>query len=306
MSKYPISQEFKSFSRFAPPISKPFVLLAQKFMKVPAFLTKDPELEVENRKIPGYQGAEIDVYILTPKGCTGPMPCLMDYHGGGFVLEGANYHFSLAMEYAKRLSCKVVFPKYRLAPRHPFPTPVEDGYAAMEWVYDHAGELGIDREKMAVCGDSAGAQLSASVCLLARDRKHPVKLRFQTLIYPFLDERNSSESAKKYTDTPMWNSRLTARVSPILNPDGRLSDKRITSPVEVEDLRELPPAYIETAEFDCLHDDGTLYAHRLREAGVPVALNETRGTIHGFDIVLNCPTTRAAVESRVSYMREHF
>lgn len=306
MRKYPISEEFKSYSRFVPPINRPFLKLAQKHMPVPKFLWKDPELDVQMQKIAGYQGDEIEVYIMTPKALTAPMPCLINYHGGGFVLEGAEYHYRLAMTYAKEVKCNVIFVRYRLAPNYPFPTPVEDGYAAMEWVYENAEALGIDRNKIGVGGDSAGAQLSAAVCLLARDRNHPVQLKFQMLVYPFLDSRNNSESAKRFTDTPMWNSTQTAKALPIINPNNVCTDKRIISPVEVEDLSQLPEAYIEPAQFDALHDDGTLYAKRLEEAAVSVELNETKGTIHGFDIVLDCETTRKAVARRIAFMRRIF
>ena len=268
-------------------------------MKVPKFLWNDPELDVQVQKIPGYQDGEIEVYILTPKKLKAPMPCLIDYHGGGFVLEGAEYHYRLAMTYAKETPCKVVF----VAPAHPFPTPVEDGYAAMEWVYDHAGELGIDKNRIAFVGDSAGAQLSVAVNLLARDRKHPIKPVCQILVYPFLDERNTSNSAEKFTDTPMWNSSLTKRVLPIINPNHAVSDKRITSPVEVEDLTNMPDAYIETAEFDALHDDGILFAKRLAQVGGDVELNETKGTMHGFDIVLDCDISKAAILRRLDFLK---
>lgn len=306
MRKYPISSEFKAFSHLVPPINRPFLKLAQKHMPVPKFLWQDPELDVQMQLIPGYQGDSIEVYILTPKKLTAPLPCLINYHGGGFVLEGAHYHYRLAMTYAKQAHCKVIFVRYRLAPNHPFPVPIEDGYAAMNWVYENADALGIDRERIAVGGDSAGGQLSASVCLLARTRNHPIRPLFQLLIYPFLDVRNNSESAQRYTDTPMWNSKLTEKVSPIVNPGNAVTDKRITSPVEVEDLTGMPDAYIETAEFDCLHDDGILYAKRLTEAGVAVELNETKGTIHGYDIVLDCPTTKDAVAKRLAFMKQRF
>ena len=306
MRKYPISEEFKSSSRFVPPMNRPFLKLAQKHMPIPKFLWQDPELDVRMQQIPSYQDGEIEVYILTPKNLPAPMPCLVNFHGGGFVLEGADYHFHLAMSYAKEARCKVIFVRYRLAPDHPFPTPIEDGYAAMEWIYENAEELGIDRNRIAFCGDSAGAQLSASVCMLARDRNHPIRPKFQMLIYPFLDNRNNSESARRFTDTPMWNSKRTALVKPILNPGNAVTDKRITSPVEVEDLSNLPDAYIETAEFDCLHDDGILYAKRLMETGTAVELNETKGTIHGYDIVLDCATTKNAVARRSAFMQRMF
>jgi len=138
---------------------------------------------------------------------------------------------------------------------------------------------------------------------MAKDRKHPVKFRFQMLPYPFLDARNNSESAKKYTDTPMWNSSLSDRIAPMTKVDRNNPNYFYYSPVEAENFEELPPAYIETAEFDCLHDDGILYAKLLRKTGISVQLNETKGTMHGFDIVMNAPTTLAAMEKRINFMK---
>ena len=100
-----------------------------------------------------------------------------------------------------------------------------------------------------------------------KDRKHPVKFVFQMLPYPFLDARNDSESCKKYPDTPMWNSTLSERIASMTKVDRSRLDYVYYSPVEAKDFTGLPPAYIETAEFDCLHDDGILYSEKLRSAG---------------------------------------
>ena len=122
------------------------------------------------------------------------------------------------------------------------------------------------------------------------------------LPYPFLDARNESESAKRFTDTPMWNSRLSLRIGPMTKVDKSDPNYVWYSPVESESFEGLPPAYIETAEFDCLYDDGILYADLLQKAGIEVILNKTKGTMHGFDIATKAPTTLAAIEQRISFM----
>ena len=148
MGKYPIKKEFFPFNLFAPPISEGFVRLAQKHMKPPRFLWKDPEVRVETLTIPGWQGDEITLYVLSPKDIETPAPCFLHLHGGGFVFEGSNSHYRLAMTLAKEARCRVVYPIYRLAPDHPLPIPHEDCYAALCWVHAHADMLGIDPERV--------------------------------------------------------------------------------------------------------------------------------------------------------------
>ena len=304
--KYPISKEFFPFSRFTPPISESFLAMAVPHMKPPRSLFRAKDLSVTRHEVSSYDGTMIECFLLSPKTLTEPSPCLIYLHGGGFVLAAAGYHYQNAMRYAREVGCKVVFVNYRLAPQNPHPFFFEDCYAAMGWVYDNATDLGIAPHRIGIGGDSAGSTLAVGVCMMARDRKHPVRFAFQMLPYPFLDARNNSESCKRYTDTPMWNSTLSHRISPMTKVDPARPDYVYYSPVEAESFEGLPPAYIETAEFDCLHDDGILYAQKLREAGIEVTLNETKGTMHGFDIMQKAEITKAALSERITFMKKVF
>lgn len=305
-TKYPISREFFPFNKFTPPMSRKFVLLAQKFMKPPKFLWKDEQLDVQSRMIPGYLNDEIEIFIISPANLPVPAPCLVNFHGGGFVFEGYDSHYRMTMAYAREGRCKVVYVRYRLAPEHPFPYPQEDCYAALCWVHEHAEELGIDSKRIAVGGDSAGGTLSVTSCLMARDRGAAVKPLFQMLVYPWLDGRNVSDSYQRYTDTPMWNSTLSKKVTPIINPDPESIQLPYRSPVEARSHDGLPPAYIEVAEFDCLHDDGVLYAGLLQKNGIEVEFHEVKGTMHGFDTVFNAPISQAMLAKRTAYIRRMF
>ena len=306
MRKYPISKEFFPFSYFAPPISKKFLAMAVPNMKTPKYIYKDKALDVKRYEIESYDGENIECFLMSPKGIKEDAPCLIYIHGGGFVLSAAGYHYKNAMRYAKEVGCKVVFVNYRLAPQNPHPVFFEDCYAAMCWAYENAAKLGIDSSRIGIGGDSAGSTLAVGVCMMARDRKHPVKFAFQMLPYPFLDGRNNSESCKKFTDTPMWNSTLSERIAPMIKVDKSRPDYIYSSPVEAESFEGLPPAYIETAEFDCLHDDGIFYAEKLRSAGIEVVLNETKGTMHGFDIMQNATATKMALKERIEFMKKKF
>ena len=303
MSKYSISKEFFPWNLFAPPISEKFLSVSVPHMKPPTFLWRDKELDVTTCEVVTCDAASITCFVLSPRALSEKAPCLIYLHGGGFVLEAAGYHYLNAMRYAKEVGCRVVFPLYRLAPQHPFPDFFEDCYAAFTWVWDNAEKLGVDISRIGIGGDSAGSTLAVGVCMMAKQRCHPVRFRFQMLPYPFLDARNNSPSARRFTDTPMWNSTLSDRIAPMTRAERTHPDYVWYSPVEAESFEGLPPAYIETAEFDCLHDDGTLYARLLREAGIEVTLNETKGTIHGFDIATKAPTTLAAMEQRIAFMK---
>ena len=303
MKKYAIKREFSPWNLFAPPINEKFLALAAANMKTPKFLWRDRALDVAIQNIAADKGETISCFTLSPKGLPEKAPCLIYLHGGGFVLEAAGYHYRNAVRYAKEVGCKVVFPLYRLAPGHPFPAFFEDCYATFCWAYDNAEELGIDRSHIGIGGDSAGATLAVGVCMMAKERLHPVKFRFQMLPYPFLDARNNSPSAKRFTDTPMWNSSLSDRIGPMTKVDRDNPHYVWYSPVEAASFEGLPPAYIETAEFDCLHDDGILYAGLLSDAGIEVTLNETQGTMHGFDIATKAPTSLSAMEERIAFMK---
>ena len=304
--KYPINKEFFPFSHFTPPISETFLAMAVPHMKAPKYLYKDKELDVTRHEIVSYDGETVECFVMSPKAIAGHAPCLIYLHGGGFVLPAAGYHYKNAMRYAKEVGCKVVFVNYRLAPKHPHPIFFEDCYAALCWTYENADALSIDPDRIGIGGDSAGSTLSVGVCMMARDRNHPIRLVFQMLPYPYLDARNNSESCQKFTDTPMWNSTLSSRIAPMTRADRSRPDYVYYSPVEAESFAGLPPAYIETAEFDCLHDDGILYGKKLREAGIAVTLNETRGTMHGFDIMQKAKTTNGALAARIEYMKNKF
>lgn len=304
--KYKIKREFFPFSHFTPPISEKFLAMAVPHMKTPKFIFKDKDIDVSRNEIESYDGVKIECFLFSPKSLGKDAPALIYIHGGGFVLAAAGYHYRNAMRDAKEVGCKVLFVNYRLAPKNPHPVFFEDCYASMCWAYDNAENLGIDLGRIGIGGDSAGSTLAVGVCMMAKDRGHPIEFAFQMLPYPYLDARNNSNSCKKFVDTPMWNSRLSERIAPMTRADRSRSDFVYYSPVEAESFDGLPPAYIETAEFDCLHDDGILYAEKLRASGIRVVLNETLGTMHGFDIMQRAKTTNKALNERISFMKNNF
>ena len=306
--KYNISKEFFPYSLFTPPIRNAEIAgwMGSK-MKPPRWVQKNRsrEVSVTSERIGSYDGSEIPVFVISPRGLAVTSPCLVYYHGGGFFFEGAPYHYKLAKRYALACNCRVIFVQYRLAPKHPHPIPVRDCYAALRWTFENAERLKIDREKIAVGGDSAGGALAAGVCQMARDSGTDMPL-FQLLIYPVTDRRMHYDSCRTFTDTPMWNAKLSVKMWQGYVQKENTADLAYASPMEAERFDSLPAAYIESAEFDCLHDEGIAYAVALENAGVDVTRNETKGTMHGFDIAEKAPTTQAAVKARIEFMKRHF
>lgn len=288
-----------------PPLNRAVVPVIQRLMRPLYFIEKSTaDLTVERKIIPVAGGDTIRALWYSPKDIGKNAPCLVYYHGGGFVFPASPHHYSLAKEYAQRAHCKVLFADYRLAPKYPFPIAPEDCYAAYSWVLSNAGELAVDPARVAVSGDSAGGQLATVVCLMARDRGQAIPCG-QMLIYPAAGDVET-ESVKKYTDTPMCNSRDMEKYGKLYRSDPSVGENVYASPIEAETLEGLPTAYIETAEFDCLRDGGILYADRLRQFGVSTELYNTEGTMHGFDIVLNSPIVRACVDRRLEFLKQIF
>lgn len=305
-SKYPISREFFPYSVFQPPMSRTALQYANRFLKVPGFLFRDPSLAVRRIKIRGKKNGEIELLLLTPEGIETPAPCLLHIHGGGFVFDASPSHYRHAMTYAKEARCIVAFVRYRLAPAYPFPYPQNDCYAAFRWIAAHARELGIDPRRIGTAGDSAGGMLAVTVCMMARDKDNPIRPVFQMLSYPYLDDRKNTASNLRFTDTPMWNSTLSYKVGEFINLHPEKTLQAYRSPAEADRFDDLPPAYIEVAEFDAFHDEGVQYGEKLAEEGIHVELHETKGTIHGFDTKVSAPTTRKMVAMRVEFMNRMF
>lgn len=261
-------------------------------------------MSMVTRRIVSYDGNLISVRVFSPSSKEDQMPCLVYFHGGGFLIPAAPYHWKLANLYALKTPCKVVFVDYRLAPQYPFPTGLMDCYSALQWVDKNAVLLGIDRNRIAIGGDSAGGNLAAAVALMARDRGG-VSPCFQMLIYPVTDRRMQTASMQEFSNTPMWNSTLNRRMWELYLPTAP-EPPDYASPMEAPSLEGLPPAYLETAEVDCLRDEGIAYAEALQQAGVPVTLHQTKGTLHGFDMMLHSPIVKVCIEERVKALRNAF
>lgn len=209
------------------------------------------------------------------------LPLVVFFHGGGFVLCDLDSHDNLCRTLANESGCAVVAVDYRLAPETRFPGPLEDCYAALRDLVVRAHELGIDPGRVAVAGDSAGANLAAAVCFLARERGGP-SIRYQVLLCPCLDGTCNSTSMHELAEGYMLSRGLMQWFWEcyVSSPE-QLRDP-LVSPLFATELAGLPPASISTAEYDPLRDEAEQYADHLRAAGVPVVVRRYNGMIHDF------------------------
>ena len=234
---------------------------------------------IENRTIPGPQ-SDLPVRIYTPHG-DGPLPVLMFFHGGGWVICSLDTHDALCRSLANETGCVVVSVDYRLAPEHKFPAAPQDCYAATQWVAEHGAELNVDVTRLAIGGDSAGGNLAAVVAQMARDQGGPA-LAFQLLIYPATDftaQTNSKE--ENATGYFLTKQDMTWFMNHYLPNEDQTTNPQ-ASPALATNLHHLPPALIITAEYDPLRDEGEAYGQRLQKAGVPAKVSRYNGMIHGF------------------------
>ncbi len=255
---------------------------------------------------PGHDDApDVDVRIYAPEHAPPPngRPALLDIHGGGFTSGYIGMEHGFCTSLVKRLGIVAVAVEYRLAPEHPFPAAVEDCYAALSWLHHEAHELGVDRARIGVGGQSAGGGLAAATALLARDRGGP-PVCFQFLGIPELDHRLDTPSMRSFTDTPMWSRQQATRSwRHYLGPDHSGDVSPYASPAVASDLSRLPPAYVTTMEFDPLRDEGILYALGLMQAGVQVELHSYPGTFHGSTVVTSAAVSKRADEELMTALR---
>ncbi len=241
-------------------------------------------LEIEDRAVPA--NPDVPVRIYRPHGAHGAIVWL---HGGGFVMGDLETEHPWAVRVADSSNAVVISVGYRRAPEHRFPAALDDSYAVLLWAAEHAAELGIDPERIAVGGHAAGAGLAAAVALRARDQQGP-RIRFQLLNQPELDDRQETWSARHFTDTPfMTREKVAASWRHYL---GSVSASPYASPARATDLCDLPPAYVSSAEFDPNRDEAITYALRLLRAGVPVELHQWVGTFHGSQAVLSADVSQ--------------
>jgi acetyl esterase/lipase len=245
----------------------------------PALITS----EVRDISVPGPEGApDVALRVYRPKGGGSTLPCIYWIHGGGYIAGSAMDPDARLDRFVNQIGCVAVSVEYRLAPESPFPGPLDDAYAGLQWVARNPSELGIDASRLAIGGGSAGAGLAAALALLVRDRGE-IPVIFQLLIYPMIDDRFVTISSTMETigwtvaaNRLGWTAYLGA-------PPGSEGVSPYAAPARAGDLRGLPPAFVCVGDLDIFRDEDIEYARRLSDAGIPTELHVYPGVPHGFE-----------------------
>ncbi len=274
---------------------------AQMGALAPAF----PDIAVTERHVPGPDGApDVRVLVYLPKHAPRPLPALLWIHGGGFVIGGADQDDVQVKRIVDQIGCAAVSVDYRLAPETPHPGPVEDCYAALKWLHANAAELGVDANRIAIGGASAGGGLSATLSLLTRDRAE-VPLVFQLLIYPMLDDRTVTADPHPYTGEFIWTRDANHfGWSALLGQEpGSDGVSPYAAAARAESVAGLPPTYICVGALDLFLEEDMEYARRLMREGVPTELHVYPGAYHGFNLAAEAQVSQAYVRDFVAALR---
>ncbi len=299
--KYPIDRELRKIARLRIPEHMSAFPLMNLFLHLYR-CRSDERVRVRRHSTPGFRGAKLQTLVIEPRHAERNLPCMVFFHGGGFMLRASNAHYAIAKMYAEQLPCRVVYPDYRLAPRFPFPVPAEDCYQTYRWVLDSAATLGVDPDSIVIAGDSAGGNLALAVALMARDRGARVP-NAELLIYPATDRRMATETMKKYVDTPVWSANLS-KIMWSAYLGGRHPERiEYASPIEAESFEGFPPTYIEVAQYDALRDEGIALHDRLREQGIECEIHEIIGACHGFETALQSDMLRTCMNRRIAWLK---
>ncbi|HWE63490.1 MAG TPA: alpha/beta hydrolase [Chloroflexota bacterium] len=268
------------------------------------------EADSEDCTINGGPTGEISLRIVRPRGISGPLPVVLYFHGGGWIMGDKETHDRLVREIATGAQATVVFVDYARSPEAHYPVAIEQAYAATKWVAENGATIKVDPSRLALAGDSVGGNMVAAVTLLAGERRGP-RITFQVLFYPVTDAGFDTASYVQFAEGPWLTRKAMAWFWDSYAPNAAVRQEPTASPLQasLEQLQGLPPALIITDECDVLRDEGEAYAHRLLEAGVPVTATRYLGAIHDF-VLLNpiaqSLPTRAAIAQATAALRAAF
>ncbi len=293
MDKYNIDKQLIKGSEFVAPINLWVIFFASLFMR-----TRSRGFDKKRVVVNDYKVDRTRFHIVCPiELLDKDAPCIFYIHGGGFIFRSSKEMYQSEEEMALNNRCRVIGIDYDLAPKHKFPHQINQCFDVYKYIIDNFKELKINRNKIIMMGDSAGGSLALDTFLKLRD-ENLLKPCGLLLIYPVVDNAMNTDSMKKYDDTPVWNNKCNRKMWKYY-----LSDKEYISPLR-KDLSNFPKTYIELTEFDCLHDEGMKLYLKLKDCGIDITLNDTKGTYHGYDSHKEAQITIDSIKKRMSFINE--
>jgi acetyl esterase len=266
---------------------------------------KPDSIAAQDRILP-VPGQAVPVRIYRPAAhAGGALPCVIYIHGGGFMMGDLDSSDTNAWGLCAGTGASVVSVDYRLTPEHPFPAAFDDCYGVLVWLAQHGAEIGIDPTRIAISGDSAGGNLSAAVCLAARDRNGPA-IRAQAVLYPSMCEEPTSASYIENANSPSLTTESVVYYNTTYTSGATHAGNPYAAPTRAKSFANLPPALVHVGDLDPLRDDARLYASKLALAGSAVTYREARGMLHGFlRVRLTGPQAKREFEIITDFLSEH-
>lgn len=263
-------------------------------------------IEESERKI-SQDGYEVNIHITKPKGASKDAPVFIFIHGGGWVLGDYSTHRRLVRDLVVHSGAVAVFPDYTPSPEARYPTAINEIYAVTQWVAENGKEIGVNGKKLAVAGNSVGGNMSAVTALRAKKENGP-DIKLQVLLWPVTDADFDTESYQLYAEERFLTRNMMLWFWDHYLPDKKRRKDLYASPLQAdtEELKELPPALVQTAENDVLRDEGEAYARKLDEAGVSVTLTRYNGMIHDYGLLnplAEVPAVKTAILQAATALR---
>lgn len=306
----PAAQQFADATSKPPFLYQLSPVDARKVLDdVQAGLTDLPPVDEKWITVPAAVG-DVRVRIVKPLGSSGSLPVVLYVHGGGWVLGNAGTHDRLVRELAIGINAAIVFVEYTPSPDAHYPVAIEQAYATAQWVTKEGAAEGLDASRLAVAGDSVGGNMTAALALLAKQRGDVTFIQ-QSMYYPVTDARMNTGSYRQFAEGPFLTAKAMAWFWDNYAPDESVRSEITASPLlaTLDDLKDLPPAFLIVDEADVLRDEGEAYAAKLRAAGVPITTVRYDGIIHDF-MMLNplkdTHATRGAIAQAIAVLREAF
>ncbi|TDW48773.1 acetyl esterase/lipase [Flavobacterium sp. 270] len=254
----------------------------------------------ESEKVISQNGLKVKIHITKPKGAKADAPVFIFIHGGGWVLGDYPTHRRLVRDLVVESGAVAVFPDYTPSPEAQYPVAINEIYAAIQWVAENGKEIGVNGKNLAVVGNSVGGNMTAAITLMAKDKKGP-HIKLQVLLWPVTDANFETESYNSFANGRFLTKNMMKWFWDNYLPDTKKRNEIYASPLQasLDQLKDLPPALVQTAENDVLRDEGEAYARKLNEAGVRVTLTRYAGLIHDYGLlnpIANVPAVQTAIE----------